>query len=278
MTLHVACAAAGAYVPHSAAVAHSALAHGDDVVVHYLHGPSLDARARRWLRHMSDRIVLHEIAPERLAGLPVHGYFTAAMWYRLLLPELVEADRVLYLDCDAIVVDRLAPLLEVPLEGALVAAVDNVPLPWLPDRARELGLASYFNSGVLLLALDALRTGRAMEEVAAFARAEGEQLVWPDQDALNVVLGQRRVPLSPRWNAMNAVLERPEAEELFGAGAVAEARERPAIRHFEGPGTNKPWEPGFDHPHGERYWVHRQATPFRSRRRAFQGLIARRPL
>lgn len=278
MTLHVACAAAGAYVPHSAAVVHSALSHGDDVVVHYLHGPSLDGRARRWLARMSDRIVLHEIAPDRIADLPVHGYFTAAMWYRLLLPELVEADRLLYVDCDTIVTDRLEPLFATPLEGALVAAVDNVPLPWLPDRGRELGLASYFNSGVLLLALDALRREGAMEAVAEFARAEGERLVWPDQDALNVVLGERRVALAPRWNAMNAVLDRPEAVAVFGAAPVAEARERPGVRHFEGPGANKPWEPGFDHAHGERYWAHRQATPFRSRRRALQGLMPKRPL
>ena len=36
------------------------------------------------------------------------------------------------------------------------------------------------------------------------------------------------------------------AADVFGAEAVREARERPAIRHFEGPGENKPWNRGCD--------------------------------
>lgn len=266
MSLHVACAVQGDYVPHSAAVVHSALAHGD-VVFHYLHGPDLAGRARRRVAAIGDQIVFHEIAPERVRGLPVRDYFTAAMWYRLFLDELVEAPRVLYLDCDAIVADELAPLFASDLGGAWLAAVENVRLPWLPDRAADLALPRYFNSGVLLLDLDALRAAGAMAQVRDVAVREGEALLWPDQDALNVVLAAHSAPLAPRWNAMNAVLARPEGEATFGSQAVAEARERPGIRHFEGPGDNKPWNRGFALPHGELYWAHRQATPFRRRLR-----------
>ncbi len=269
MTLHVACAVEGDYVAHSAALVHSALAHGggEEVVVHYLHGPGVSWRARRRLARIGP-VAFHRIERSRVAGLPVRDYFTAAMWYRLFLPELLDADRALYLDVDAIVADDLRPLFATPLQDALVAAVENVRLPWLPDRAADLGLGAYFNSGVLLLNLDALRAADAAAAVLDVARREGERLLWPDQDALNVVLGSRRVALHPRWNAMNAVLTRPEGVATFGSEAVEEADRAPGIRHYEGPGDNKPWAAGFAHPHGELYWRHRQATPFRVRGRA----------
>jgi lipopolysaccharide biosynthesis glycosyltransferase len=268
VTLHVACAVEGDYVAHSAALVHSALAHGggEEVRFHYLHGPGVSWRARRRLARIGP-IEFHRIDSSRVAGLPVRGYFTAAMWFRLLLPELVDADRALYLDVDTIVADDLGPLFATELGDAYVAAVENVHLPWLPDRAADLGLSAYFNSGVLLLNLAALRADDAAGAVLAFARERGEELLWPDQDALNYVLGARRVALHPRWNTMNAVLSYPEGEATFGAEAVAEARRAPGIRHFEGPGDNKPWAEGFAHPHGELYWRHRQATPFRVRGR-----------
>lgn len=266
MTVHVACAVRGAYVPHSAALLHSVVERtGGDAVVHYLHGPDLGRRDRRRLARLGD-VRFRPVDPRRLAGLPVRGHFTEAMWYRAFLPELVDAPRVLYLDVDTIAAADLRELAERDLAGHALGAVANVRLDWMPDRAAELGVERYFNSGVLWLDLDELRRGDAAEALLRTAREGGEALLLPDQDALNLVFDGRWLALEPRWNAMNAVLGAPEGEALFGAEAVRDARERPAIRHFEGPGANKPWAPGFAHPHGELYWRHRQATAFRRRR------------
>jgi lipopolysaccharide biosynthesis glycosyltransferase len=267
--LDVACAVQGAYVPHSAAMLHSVLAEG--VRAHYLHGPGLRRASRRRLQRVADRrggeIVFWEIADERVAGLRVHGYFTSAMWYRILLPELlVDVERVLYLDADTLALDAIGPLWDVDLDGALVAAVTNVFEPW---RGREhtdaLGLEqdAYFNSGVLLLHLEEMRRSGTVAELRRVAAARADDLLWPDQDVLNLVLGPRRVPLAPRWNAMNSVLLFDNAVDVFGEEAVREAREHPAIRHFEGPGANKPWDSGANVPHVEDYRAHRRATPWR---------------
>ncbi|MCW2967336.1 MAG: LPS:glycosyltransferase [Solirubrobacteraceae bacterium] len=270
--LEVACAVEADYVPHAAAMLHAALTSspGHRVRAHVLHGPAFEIRDARRLRAMADalqgEVVFHEIADERVAGLPDAGYFTAAMWYRIFLPELLPASRrVLYVDVDTLALDDLSPLWDVDLTGRLLGAVTNVFEPFRRERPAELGLSgpeAYFNSGVLLLHLDELRREHASERVRAFAVEHGPDLLWPDQDALNVVLGEGRVPLAPRYNAMNAVLGFPEAESVFGADAVREARERPAIRHFEGPGANKPWHADCRAPHRERYFEHRRATPW----------------
>ncbi|MCW2967340.1 MAG: ral stress protein, partial [Solirubrobacteraceae bacterium] len=121
----------------------------------------------------------------------------------------------------------------------------------------------YFNSGVLLLHLDEIRRSGEIAELRAVARERGDSLKWPDQDALNLVLGPRRVALHPRWNVMNSVLLFDHAVDVFGERDTEEARRSPAIRHFEGPGANKPWDRGATVPHRELYRAHRRATPWR---------------
>jgi lipopolysaccharide biosynthesis glycosyltransferase len=271
-TLHIACAADAAYAPHSAAMLHSVLAHrGEaDVHIHYLHGPQFPARSARRVRDMVDggggAISFHEIADERIAGLPEMVFVTSAMWYRIFLPELLpEVDRVLYLDVDTIAVDSLEPLWEIDLAESHVAAVTNVfYMRSHAQRSVELGIepADYFNSGVVMMNLDRMRRDSSTQALFDYAVGHAHELAWPDQDALNVVLGKGRVPLHPRWNCMNSILLFPWAGDVFGADAVEEARRRPGIRHFEGPTINKPWHYGCESPMREVYFEHRRQTPW----------------
>jgi lipopolysaccharide biosynthesis glycosyltransferase len=269
-TLHVACAAEGAYDAHSAAMLHSVARRRGalDLHVHYLHGPSFPPRSVERLRDMLDDLgagsTFHLIGPDCVAGLPVVSMFTAAMWYRIFLPELVpESDRVLYLDVDTVAVDSLEPLWATDLRDHYVGAVTNVFMPHHVHRPASLGLTrgTYFNSGVLLFNLEAMRRDSCTQALRDYAIERGEAIEWPDQDALNAVLGARRLPLHPRWNCMNS-LRFDWASDVFGADAVAEALARPAIRHFEGPGENKPWHHGAPRADRDLYRAHRRETPW----------------
>ncbi len=61
---------------------------------------------------------------------------------------------------------------------------------------------------------------------------------------------------------MNSFFLFPWAAEVLGAGALEEATRDPAIRHFEGPGANKPWHLLCEHPHRRLYGPHRRRTPW----------------
>lgn len=268
---HLACAADARYVPHSAVMLHSAATSGGgQFVVHYLHGPDFPAAAARHLEHMLSpyqaTISWHEITEHRLTDLPLDHRFGPAMWYRIFLPELLPAvQRVLYLDIDAIVTDRLDPLWEQPLEDCYLGAVTNVFMEYHRAHADELAIspADYFNSGVLLLNLSLMRDTAFAEAVLDLVRSRGSKLLWPDQDALNLTVGGRRLPLHPRWNVMNSFKSRPElARQVFGAEVLMEALTRPGIRHFEGPDRNKPWHLLHDADGQELYRRHRTATPW----------------
>jgi len=268
--LHVACAADERYVGHCAAMLHSLLVEHprDDVIVHFLHAPSFDRDDRDLLvahieRH-AGTAVLHPIADAKIDGLPAIPGIPRVMWYRVFLPELLpDVDRVLYLDADTIVVDDLRPLWREPLAGAYVAAVTNVLEGGYARHPAELGLPAgqpYFNSGVLLFNLDEMRRGGCTDAIVRYAR--DKRLRWPDQDALNVVLGERCLALHPRWNCMNSLFMLPEANAVFGAAVVDDACARPAIVHFEGPAVTKPWHYLSKHAYRLSYVGHREATPW----------------
>ena len=269
--LHLACAADAAYVSHSAAMLHSALTHGGSPVeVHYLHGPRFPAPEARKLEQMfasqGSELVFHEISDQKLSGLPLDHRFGPAMWYRIFLPELLpDVPQVLYLDVDTLILDSLDPLWQTTLGDCYLSAVRNVFMEYHRHRAPELGIevAEYFNSGVLMLNLALMRSEDFAGKLIELVNRRGSDLLWPDQDALNLVAGSRWVRLHPRWNVMNSFATRPQlAMEVFGRAALAEAIAHPAIRHFEGPGPNKPWHARYRGSDQDLYRVHRQASPW----------------
>lgn len=270
--LEVACAARRDYLPHTATMLRSLLANSGPARVHLLIGGGIPADESEaivaMVRGQGGEIELHrpDADGSGLSGLKATGTLPTSHWYRVLLPELLDLDRVLYLDGDLIVLERLDELFALELGDAALAATTNP----FPDnaaadalcRALDVSPDQYFNSGVMLLDLAALREADAPRRVIEFARSNPELLVLPEQDAMNAVLADRRLPLAPRWNLMHGVRRLAWSEDLFGAEALTEALERPAIRHFEGSGPNKPWHPDADQDDRELYESYRRLTPW----------------
>ena len=270
--LDVACVVEGDYVPHSAAMLHSVLRCSGRyrVRVHYIHGPDLPAESKRLLTEMIERDggeVSFVDVPDRLCeGLPTEGFTKKATWYRTLAPDLLpELDRVLLLDADLLAVDSLEPLWETDVSDHYVAAVTNVFQADHLFRAAELGFDrpdEYFNAGVMLMNLELMRRDGCADAMRDYGVKHAAELMFRDQDALNVVLAERRRPLHPRWNAMNSFEAFPWSAYVFGARALEEAERNPGIRHFEGPGVNKPWHRGCKVSLRELYFEHRRHTPW----------------
>ena len=268
---HLACATEGAYVPHSAAMLHSVLSHtgADRVTVHYMHDPALSRttldRLTRLVEGLGGTIEFLPIPDERLAGLPTEGFTLKATWYRIFLPDLLPGvDRILYLDGDLLALESLEELWSTDLTGHTAAAVANVLPHHYAECLNAAGLdpSSYFNAGVMLMNLEAMREEGSSAALLAYGRERADRLVLRDQDVLNAVLGPSCLSLHPRWNCMNALFVFPWAEEVFGSERLGQARRDPAIRHFEGPFFNKPWHLTGDPEARAVYKAHRSATPW----------------
>ena len=146
-----------------------------------------------------DRGHIHpvEVPADLFAGAPVARYWTRAMYYRLLAAELLprNLDRVLYLDPDILVINSVRALYDTELAGNLMAAATHTGLlAGITDPVNRLRLENYeaeayYNSGVLLMDLDAMRREVRAADIFDYAREHADILLLPDQDILNGLYG-----------------------------------------------------------------------------------------
>lgn len=165
---------------------------------------------------------------------------------RLLLPDLLQLDKVTYLDLDLLPRADLAQLCETDLGDAAIAArsiefaaamgtvasfhdvarnhfpddVDGWRLLNLVHRSGHAG-DSAFNAGVMVMNLAKMRSDNFWSTYAGFAERFGLN----DQYVLNLYAGDSYRALPARWNAWPA------------QDAMAE---EPALIHWVGP--MKPWD------------------------------------
>jgi lipopolysaccharide biosynthesis glycosyltransferase len=175
-------------------------------------------------------------------GLPCWGQMSATTYSRLLLADLLppSVQRVLWLDCDLLVLGDLAELWISPLGGCCTGAVRD---PFIPCLGSRLGLrrldepglpagAPYFNAGVMLIDLQRWRDAEVGPRALEFLRRYRDRVFYQDQAALNAILAGCWTELASRWN--HAVSGTDAAE-----GREAGRQPAAGILHFSG--SLKPW-------------------------------------
>jgi lipopolysaccharide biosynthesis glycosyltransferase len=284
---HLAFAVNAAYLPWCATAIRSCLDHtlGGGLVIHVLHDGSVTSAAgadalTAMVRERGGDLELHEIESACVDHLPAEGRFGRIVWLRFLLPDLLgDVDRVLYLDADTLVVAPIDELWDLDLYEAPIAAVSNVVDRGLWPHVRSLGIEDpkrFFNSGVLLMDLTRMRAEGSSSELLGVAANRGGELLWPDQDALNIVFAERWQRLHPRWNAMNSLWDWQDlADDVFGPEQRTEATTDPRIVHFEGPTLCKPWHTLNHHPYRANYWSVLRSTPWGDRKPEDNTFITR---
>lgn len=192
----------------------------------------------------------------------------ARLFLARVLPE--DIDRILYLDCDTVVLEDLSPLFSMDMQGCPLGMVMEPTVN--KARRRQLGMADqqpYFNSGVLLVDLRTWRAEGTETTILHYYRDMGGNLVAPDQDAINGALPGRILMLEPRYNYGSVQLYYPwRAQRKMASPTpfMSEAdyrrgTEKPAIVHFLG--EERPWRAGNRHPYTPVYERYLAQTPWK---------------
>ena len=196
------------------------------------------------------------VADDLFRDAPVTRQYPKEMYYRLLAPQLLpdHIQRVLYLDPDILILNPIRPLWERDLEGNLFAAAAHTGKTELANSVNQLRLGTdrdYYNSGVLLLDLEAGRREIRPEVLFSYVEQHGKELILPDQDLLNALYSQRILPLEDvLWNYD----ARNYSNYLLRSGGQWDLRwvmEHTAILHFCG--KEKPWKSKYVHRFGILY-------------------------
>lgn len=175
----------------------------------------------------------------------LHGDWTA--YGRLLLANLIDVDKVLYLDSDLIVEEDVLKVGAFNLAGHFLAAVGGGQFKYTLGNKfyiNKIGLppdADYFNSGVLLLNLNAWRQGDVLSKCIEIAKQYPTELPSHDQSLLNIVCGGSFAKLPFSFNCQwEANKPKPQVADRM-------------VLHFIG--SPKPWDPlGFILHNGYDVW------------------------
>jgi lipopolysaccharide biosynthesis glycosyltransferase len=241
-TIHIALSADKYFTVPLGLCLHSILQHANPGTRYHFH--ILDSGVNRPLlqRGGFSNISWYNVA-DKLRDLPTAGRFPSATYHRFLLPALIpqEIRRIIFLDCDTVVLRDLSELYHTNLQGNPIAAV-----PWevlghyreeygqhLRSFPARLGLPDngtpYFYASLLIMDLAAMRhegtTARLIETVR---NTPAEKLLWLDQDALNAALRGRITPLPLEYNIIPLFSTQLEDESPDARAAYA----APAIIHF----------------------------------------------
>lgn len=214
--LHLALCANDRFAPGLQIAALSLLKTVDDLVTPHFHildaGLSRDHRdtfVSKISELKTDAQVRFLTPPEdRFRTVKIRRYHFAS-YLRLALPEILhEIDEVMYLDADTIVFEDITTLFRQFRLG-------NNPLAACPDwettrpsqdsleiatECKVVGVSTYFNAGVMVLNLNALRendfTNRSLDLLSRL----GQYASFADQSALNALLANQWTAIDQNWN------------------------------------------------------------------------------
>ena len=196
------------------------------------------------------------------------------VYARLFFEKFVPGDveRIVYIDCDTLVVGDIAPLFSLDMKDSPIAMsydCTNAKYKRVINFPEEL---PYFNSGVLVLDIknwkEAGCLARLMDEIH-----KGVSYPFPDQDFLNICLRGNIAKYSFRYNFCSAFFLYKSARAvsfIFGLknflplqDDYRDSAKNPVIFHFNGNTFTRPWFKNSVHPMKKLYDSYYFSSPWK---------------
>ena len=141
-------------------------------------------------------------------------HFSVACYYRLFIESLFhQYDKVIYLDCDIVVLGDISRLYNINLGNCLVGAVVDQIVPLQPifckycDNCIGVNHRKYFSSGILLMNLEKFRECKIQDKFMYLISEYNFDVVDPDQAYLNFLCRDKVKYLPNGWNKQSLPTE-----------------------------------------------------------------------
>ena len=264
-----------AYVVLLAAAMASLLANADGArpLRLFIVDAGVSPRSRERLARLADdpRVKMEWIRPADthrsvLRSLPI-GFVGRSCYYKMFIAELLGAayPRIIFLDSDLVLEADIHGLWEADLDDQYVLAVQDLLNPYVSSplgirRWRQLGRAegdAVFNAGVMVVNADLWRKTGVSARLLAYLQDNYRDVRLCDQEALNVVFGNRWGRLDLRWNVLPD-MKMARGYSLLNPRDHQQLLDRAWVLHFCGPG--KPTNVSCRHPRRDRFFHYLAGT------------------
>lgn len=248
------------YVPFLAVTLQSIKEHSsseNEYRIYVLHAGVSDDGSDKIKKFESENFKVYFVdVTDRLAVLSeelhLRDYYSCATYFRIFIAMMFpEYDKAIYLDSDIAVRCDLAEYFDTELGDNYVAGVPDGAVGAVPvfqeytKHVLGIDAENYFNAGVLLLNLKALRDEDFYGKFSALLK-KYKFVVAQDQDYLNVICKGRVKFLADEWHAMPV-------------GGETQRLKDPKIIHYNL--TMKPWHYD-DILYQEYFWESAERTEF----------------
>ena len=245
MRKSIALAADNAYLIPLETTIKSVLYHNRDVDFYILNSDI----APEWFKLLGRKMevvnsTIHNVHlnKELFEGYKTGPHLNYASYFRFFATEVVDADRVLYLDSDIIVTGDLSSLFKIDFKGYYIGAVDDV-------YAYE-GRKSGFNSGVLLMDVAKWKEHSIVNSLLELAAEQNQAVHLGDQSILNIYFEENWLTLDEIYNYMVGV-------DIYHLGQECERLDDnpPVVVHYAS--HDKPWNTYSISRLRELWWTYR---------------------
>ena len=204
------------YMPYLAVALMSLKEHktdGYEYNIHVLYSGELSDNAKKVKAMEEENFhVYFEDIGEKISRISdcmhCRDYYTSAIYYRLLIPELFpQYEKVLYMDCDTVAVRDIAELYTIDIGDNYIGAVADQAVAVVKEfreyTKNALGITydRYFNSGVIVMNLAKFREIAFYDKFSAVLRSY-DFIIAPDQDCLNLICKDKVYFYEAGWNKM----------------------------------------------------------------------------
>lgn len=180
-------------------------------------------------------------------------------------------DKIIYMDCDALVDDSLNDLWNTDISDYYFGAVLDVNSK---NVNRHLNLEEsnpHFNAGFLLINLKRWREENLEEKFLDFIIENDGEVFHNDQGILNVVCNHQILKIHPKYNLLSPFLEKSyedvlkffDTGEYYSKETVNEAVSNPVFMHLTKFLNGQPWhKDAVNHPVRKLFEKYASHTPF----------------
>lgn len=261
--IHIVCNIDINYIEHCGVMLNSLFEYNssEEFTVHIIYTNALPILKRQRITDFCAKkgvqVLYYNVDFSRIKDFPIESYdhLNLSAYLRLFTPVLLPASisKVLYLDCDMMIIGSIKELWNIEMADYAVVAVEERE-PYDKESPKRLNYPtefSYFNSGVMLLNLDKLRAINFVDMALSFITSNNNVMRFHDQDVLNALLHKDKKFISIRWNVMDFFLYIKPEVQSDRIEDWKESLKCPAIIHFTGP--RKPWKYSCDNPFRDTY-------------------------
>lgn len=195
----------------------------------------------------------------------------ARLFVSSVLP--VKLNRVLYLDCDTIIMESIYELWNLNLQGKTIGALVDAFSKYYRANIDLKDNDIMFNSGVMLIDLRKWKDKKIEDKLLYFITKKQGKIQQGDQGALNAVLSHDTYCLEPYFNSVTIfydfsfkemmIYRRPP--KFYTMEQIKKAVDKPSIVHFTTSFLSKrAWVKGCEHRYVKEWLKYKEISPWKN--------------